>query len=176
MKETTVGSRYALAIYEIASDLKKVEETYKELKVVMEVYEQNLDFKNFVEHPLVNKKDKKDFVGKIFDGEFSEETTNILNYLIDKNRLSQIKSIVTEYLKLYYSRNQIVEAEVTFAVTPTTEQIDSLSVKLKAKVNKEVRLTTKVDKSILGGLIVRIGDQIIDASIKREIESFRKNY
>ena len=58
----------------------------------------------------------------------------------------------------------------------TKEQIDSLSVKLKAKVNKEVRLTTKVDKSILGGLIVRIGDQIIDASIKREIESFRKNY
>jgi F-type H+-transporting ATPase subunit delta len=102
MKEIAVGNRYALAIYDIAKDLNRLEEMYKELKVVMETYELNNDFKNFINHPLVKKEDKKEFVSKLFSKEFSEETINLLHYLIDKTRLSQIKSIVTEYLKIYY--------------------------------------------------------------------------
>ena len=101
---------------------------------------------------------------------------NLLHYLIDKTRLAQIKAIVTEYLKLYYVRNQIVEAEATFAVEPTKEQVEKLVSKLQAKIKKEVRISTKIDKAILGGVVIRIGDQIIDASIKKEIEAFRNNY
>lgn len=176
MKDAAIGSRYALAIYEIAKDNGKVEKIYDELKVIMETYETNIDFKNFVNHPLVAKDDKKEFVSKIFASEFSDVTIDFLHYLIDKTRLSQIKSIVTEYLKIYYTKNQIVEALATFAIEPSKEQIQNLIIKLKAKVNKEVKLSTKVDETILGGVIIKIGDQIIDASIKREIESFRNNY
>lgn len=176
MKEIAVGSRYALAIYEIAKDLNKIEDIYKELKVVMETYELNLDFKNFINHPLVKKEDKKEFVSKLFSKEFSGETINLLHYLIDKTRLAQIKVIVTEYLKLYYEKNQIIEAEATFAVEPTNEQVQKLVSKLQTKMKKEVRISTKVDKAILGGVVIRIGDQIIDASIKKEIEAFRNNY
>ncbi len=176
MKEIAVGNRYALAIYDIAKDLNKLEEMYKELKVVMETYELNNDFKNFINHPLVKKEDKKEFVSKLFSKEFSEETINLLHYLIDKTRLSQIKSIVTEYLKIYYEKNQIVEAEATFAIEPTKDQVAKLVEKLQAKLKKEVRISTKIDKKILGGVVVRMGDQIIDASIKKEIEAFRNNY
>lgn len=102
MKEIAVGNRYALAIYDIAKDLNRLEEMYKELKVVMETYELNNDFKNFINHPLVKKEDKKEVLSKLFSKEFSEETINLLHYLIDKSRLSQIKAIVTEYLKFYY--------------------------------------------------------------------------
>lgn len=176
MKEISVGNRYALAIYEIAKELNRVEDIYKELKVVMETYELDIDFKNFINHPLVKKDDKKEFISKLFSKEFSQETMNLLHYLIDKTRLAQIKAIVTEYLKLYYERNQIVEAEATFAVEPTKEQVEKLVVKLQAKMKKEVRISTKIDKAILGGVVIRIGDQIIDASIKKEIEAFRNNY
>lgn len=105
-----------------------------------------------------------------------KETINLLHYLIDKSRLSQIKAIVTEYLKLYYEKNQIVEAEATFAVEPTKDQVAKLVEKLQAKLKKEIRISTKIDKKILGGVVVRMGDQIIDASIKKEIEAFRNNY
>lgn len=176
MKEIAVGNRYALAIYEIAKELNRVEDMYKELKIVMETYELNIDFKNFINHPLVKKDDKKEFISKVFSKEVSGETMNLLHYLIDKTRLAQIKAIVTEYLKLYYERNQIVEAEATFAVEPTKEQVEKLVSKLQAKIKKEVRISTKIDKAILGGVVIRIGDQIIDASIKKEIEAFRNNY
>lgn len=176
MKEIAVGNRYALAIYDIAKELNRLEEMYNELKVVMETYELNLDFKNFINHPLVKKEDKKEVITKLFSKEFSEETINLLHYLVDKTRLSQIKVIVTEYLKLYYERNQIVEAEATFAVEPSKEQVAKLVAKLQTKLNKEVRISTKIDKKILGGVVIRMGDQIIDASIKKEIEAFRNNY
>lgn len=176
MKEAVIGSRYASAIYELANEINKVEETYKELKIVMEIYETNVDFKVFINHPLVQKEDKKEFISKLFLKEFSSETINILHYLVDKTRLAQIKSIVTEYLKLYYLKNQIVEAEAVFAIVPSKEQIQNLVSSLQNKVKKEVRLSTKVDESILGGVIIKIGDQIIDASIKKEIDTFRNNY
>jgi F-type H+-transporting ATPase subunit delta len=54
--------------------------------------------------------------------------------------------------------------------------VEKLVVKLQAKIKKEVRISTKIDKAILGGVVIRIGDQIIDASIKKEIEAFRNNY
>jgi len=142
----------------------------------METYETNIDFKNFINHPLVSKEDKKEFLSKLFAKEFSTVSIDFLHYLVDKTRLSQIKTIVTEFLKIYYAKNQIVEALATFAVEPSEEQVQNLIARLKTRVNKEVKLSTEVDKSILGGVIIRIGDQIIDASIKREIESFRNNY
>ena len=119
--------------------MNRLEEMYKELKVVMETYELNNDFKNFINHPLVKKEDKKEFVSKLFSKEFSKETINLLHYLIDKTRLSQIKSIVTEYLKIYYEKNQIVEAEATFAIEPTKDQVAKLVEKLQAKLKKEIQ-------------------------------------
>ena len=176
MRGTTVGNRYALAIYEIAIQNNQPEEVYRELKVVMEIFETDKDFKNFIESPLIKKDDKKKFVENLFSKKFSEETVSLLQYLIDKSRLVNIKEIVTEYLKIYYEKNQIIEAEAIFASKPSDIQIQNLIAKLKLKENKEIKLNTKLDKSIIGGVIVKIGDKIIDASIKREIDTFRRNF
>lgn len=176
MRETVVGNRYALAIYEIAVQNNQPEEVYRELKIVMEIFESDKDFKNFIDNPLIKNDDKKKFVQNIFSKMLSEETISLLQYLIDKSRLVNIKEIVTEYLKLYYEKNQIIEAEAIFASKPSDVQLQNLIEKLKLKENKEIKLKTKLDKAIIGGVIVKIGDRIIDASIKREIDSFRKNF
>jgi len=176
MIDAGIGSRYAKAIYEIASETNKIEKLYEELNVVMEVYEKDSDFKNYIDHPLIKKSEKKEFILKIFSGKFEEDTMNILGYLIEKNRLSYIRSIIVEFLKIYYAKNSIVEAEATFAIKPVEAQIAKLTKQLERRTNKKVKLTTKVDKSILGGIVVRIEDEIIDASVRRELEAFRNNY
>ena len=176
MKEAVIGSRYALAFYEMTKKDNIVEEVYNELSALMEAYEKDNDFKNFLNHPLIEVKTKKDFLAKLFSDKFREESMNIIYYLIDKKRIGLIKVIVTEFLKIYYEKNRIVEAEAIFAVTPSDVQIKTLLEKLKSKEHKEIRLKTKIDKSILGGVIIKIEDRIIDASIKREIDSFRNNF
>ncbi len=176
MIDAVVGARYAKAIYALAEENKSIEKTYEELNSLMEIYQFDKEFKNFIDHPLVKRSEKREFVAKLFSDKFEEETLNILEYLVEKNRLSYIKFIVSEYLKIYYTKNSIVEAEATFAIEPNNEQVKKLLVKLEKRTNKKVKLKTKVDKSILGGIVIRIEDEIIDASVKRELEAFRNNY
>lgn len=176
MIDGVIGSRYAEAIYEIADEKNKVDSLYKELNLVMEVYEKDEDFKLYIDHPLVKKAEKKKFISTLFADKFEENTLELLEYLIDKNRLSFIKSIVIEYLKIFYAKNSIVEAEATFASEPGEKQVAKLVEKLEKRTSKNVKLSTKVDKSILGGVVIRIEDEIIDASVKRELEAFRNNY
>lgn len=176
MIDAGIGSRYAKAIYEIAEEKNKIEKLYEELSLVMEVYETDSDFKNYIDHPLVKKAEKNNFILKLFSDKFEENTLEILGYLILKNRLSNIKSIIIEFLKIYYAKNSIVEAEATFAIKPVEAQITKLTKQLEKRTNKKVKLSTKVDKSILGGIVVRIEDEIIDASVRRELEAFRNNY
>jgi F-type H+-transporting ATPase subunit delta len=169
MIEATVGKRYSQAIYDLAEESKNVKELYDNLNLVMETYVKDMEFKNFVDHPLVKKEDKKALICKVF-GKFDEFTLNILRYLVDKGRLSNIRGIVAEYLKIYYEKNQMVDVEALFAVEPSKVQREKLIKTLEKKTNKKVNLTIKTDKSIIAGGIIKIGDEIIDGSLKRQLE------
>ena len=168
-----VGKRYAVAIYDIAEEKKMVTEVYETLNSIMETYLENTEFKNLVAHPLISREDKKSFVAKVFP-DLNEVERNIVDYLIGKNRLLDIKSIVSEYLKIYYERNQIVDVEAIFALEPSEKQKENLIKKLKAKTGKKINLTVKIDSSIIAGGILKIGDEITDGSIKRQLETLWK--
>jgi len=168
-----VGKRYAVAIYDIAEKENRVKEIYETLNSVMEVYLNNLEFKTLVAHPLVSKEEKKTFVNKVFP-DFDKVERDIVDYLVDKDRLLDIKSIVAEYLKIYYERNQIVDVEATFALEPTEEQKQKLIKKLEIKTGKKINLTVKIDNSIIAGGIIKIGDEITDGSVKRQLETLWK--
>ncbi len=168
-----VGKRYAVAIYDIAAEKGRVKEVYDTLNTIMETYLENLEFKNLVAHPLISKEDKKAFVKKVFPN-FDEIEMDIIDYLIDRDRLLDIKSIVAEYLKIYYEKNQIVDVEATFALEPSEAQKENLIKKLEVKTGKKINLTVKIDSSIIAGGILKIGDEIIDGSIKRQLETLWK--
>ena len=170
MKEAKVGKRYAVAIYEIATEKNKVKEVYETLNTIMETYLKNQEFKNLVTHPLVSKTEKKEIIKKIFP-DLNELESEIVDYLVDKSRLLDIKHIVAEYLKIYYEKNQIVDVEATFALEPTEKQKENLIKKLEKKTGKKINLTIKIDSSIIAGGILKIGDEIIDGSIKRQLET-----
>jgi F-type H+-transporting ATPase subunit delta len=168
-----VGKRYAVAIYNIAEEKGKVKEVYEVLNSIMETYLDNLEFKNLVAHPLISKEDKKAFVKKVFPN-LDEVESDIVDYLIDKDRLLDIRFIVAEYLKIYYERNQIVDVEAIFALEPSEKQKENLINKLEVKTGKKINLTVKIDSSIIAGGILKIGDEIIDGSIKRQLETLWK--
>ena len=93
---------------------------------------------------------------------------------MDKNRINFIRSIVAEYLKIYYLRNSILDVEATFASEPSDAQQNKLIEKLEKKTGKKVKLAIKIDKSIIGGGIIKIGDTVMDGSIRKELEALRK--
>ena len=174
MIKSQVGRRYSKAIFEIAEEKNQVKEIYEMLNSAMVLYRTDKEFKNFILNPLIDNEQKKSVLNEIF-GKDNSENLNILLYILDKGRMNCIKYIVAEYLKIYYRKNRILDVKATFTKELTDEQKKKLIDKLSQKTGKEINLVVKVDKDILGGGIIKIGDKIIDGSIRRELDNWRKS-
>lgn len=170
-----VGKRYAEAIYNVAESEGegKVLEIYKELETVMDLYEKDSEFKQMFTQPKIDVSKRKQIAVKVFEKQISALGLTIVTYLVDKDRLSIIKSIVKEYLKIYYVRCNYVDVEVTFAIEPTEEQKKRLIKTVEKKTGKKVNLKVLVDQKIIAGGVIKIGDQIIDGSLKRQFEKLK---
>ena len=175
MYEADIAKRYAEAVYGVAKEKDKVKEIYDMLNSLMELYINDSEFRNFMLHPLIENSEKKDFLGNIFT-DADDITMNIIDYLVDKDRIEIIRYIVSEYLKLYYLENNEVEVTGIFSKELSEEQFDLLKTKLEKKVGKKIILKIEVNKDIIGGGIVKMGDQIIDGSIKRQIENIKNTF
>lgn len=173
MIDNQVGRRYAEAIFEVAESNDSIKNVYEALNSLMESYKTDKDFKNFIDHPLISEEEKKEALGRIYQSE-KEEVKNIIFYLLDKNRIANIREIVAEYLKIYYAKNQILDVEATFAKELSEEQRERLIHKLELKTKKKINLVEKVDASIIGGGILKIGDRIIDGTIRTQLDSLAK--
>ena len=174
MIKSQVGRRYSKAIFEIAEEKNQVKEIYEMLNSAMVLYRTDKEFKNFILNPLIDNEQKKSVLNEIF-GKDNSENLNILLYILDKGRMNCIKYIVTEYLKIYYRKNRILDVKATFTKELTDEQKKKLINKLSQKTGKEINLEIKIDKDILGGGIIKIGDKIIDGSIRRELDNWKKS-
>ena len=174
MIKSQVGRRYSKAIFEIAEEKNQVKEIYEMLNSAMVLYRTDKEFKNFILNPLIDNEQKKSVLNEIF-GKDNSENLNILLYILDKGRMNCIKYIVAEYLKIYYRKNRILDVKATFTKELTDEQKKKLIDKLSQKTGKEIKLEIKIDKDILGGGIIKIGDKIIDGSIRRELDNWRKS-
>ncbi|KXA13644.1 ATP synthase F1, delta subunit [Fusobacterium equinum] len=172
MIENQVGRRYAEAIYTIAEERGKVKETHTFLNSIMELYKNDITFRNFIQHPLLKVQEKEEVLREIF-AEVSDELLQIAFYILEKGRISFIRNIVAEYLKIYYEKHQILDVVATFAVELSEEQKAKLIQKLKDKTKHEIRLETQVDESILGGGILKIGDQVMDGSLRKELQQIK---
>ncbi len=174
MTDSQVGRRYAEAIFEIAESKNSIKEVYEALNSLMESYKTDRDFKNFIDHPLISDSEKKEALEKIYHSE-SEEIKNIIFYLLDKKRIANIREIVAEYLKIYYAKNQILDVEATFAVKLSEVQREKLIHKLEMKTKKKINLVEKVDAGIIGGGILKIGDRIIDGTVRTQLDNLVKS-
>ena len=174
MIKSQVGRRYSKAIFDIAEEKNQVKEIYELLNSAMVLYRTDKEFKNFIRNPLISNEEKKLLLNEIF-GKDNRDNLNILLYILDKGRINCIKYIVAEYLKIYYRKNRILDVRATFTKELTDEQKKKLIDKLSQKTGKEINLEIKIDKNILGGGIIRIGDKIIDGSIRRELDNWKRN-
>lgn len=173
MIENQIGRRYAEAIYGIAEERNEVQETHQFLNSVMELYKNDEMFRNFIQHPLLKYQEKEEVLQEVFK-DVPEHLLQIAFYILQKDRMAYIRNIVAEYLKIYYEKNQILDVVATFATELSKEQRERLIQKLKDKTKRDIRLETQIDETILGGGILKIGDQVIDGSLKKELTHIKE--
>ncbi len=174
MLNKSVARRYAEAFFSIARETGKVDELQQELETLVSVIETTENLPEYFAHLLIPAKDKKDVANKIFAGQVSQITLNFLNMIIDKRRETYIGAITEEYRDMADELRNITKAELTAAVSVSEADMKNLEQNLSVKTGKTVQLSLKVDPALIGGLKIRIGDQIVDATVAKKLEMLKE--
>ena len=170
MDKEAIAKRYATAIYDIAESSGKIGEIREALNILAENYREDEDFKLFLLDPSIKYDKKVEYLHKSFDF-ISEDAFKIINYLVKKGRVSLAEKIKDSYLKIYYEKNNKILVNATFTKELSDNQREALMKKLEEKYKKKIVLNLSVDEELIGGGIIKIGNKVIDGSIKSQIEN-----
>ncbi len=163
--------RYALALYEVAEQKEKVDEYLGDLREICELIENNKDFFEVIKHPQIGTKQKKRTFINIFKGKIDEE---LLSFLIEKDRILFLKEKLKEMEKIHLDKLNVLQGIVKTTVPLEENEYNSLVEKLERKYNKEIILKKEIDPEILGGIYVRIGNDVIDGTVKTRLDNLEK--
>lgn len=171
MKQTIVAERYAEALFEIAQESKKVDEFAEILEDLFDLLDNNEDLANHMFHPVIKAEDKKEVLTKLLKERVPAEILNFLYLVIDKKRIIILDEIIDEFINLRNALNETVVAEVVTA----EEMYKTTKTELQAQLasylgQQEVLMECEVDPDILGGVMVKVGDRLIDASLKTQLK------
>lgn len=173
MDKEAIAKRYASAIYDIAESSEKIGEIREALNILAENYNEDEEFKVFLLDPSIKYDEKVKYLHKSFDF-ISEDAFKIINYLVKKGRVSLAEKIKDSYLKIYYEKNNKILVNATFTKELSDNQREALMKKLEEKYKKKIVLNLSVDEELIGGGIIKIGNKVIDGSIKSQIENIKK--
>ncbi len=174
MIEGLVAKRYAKALFEVADEKKLLDEVESDLQLVLNVMKETDGFDNFIRHPKVGMDVKKDIVTKAFQNEITEISQNLLYQLIDNHRMEYIKEILFQFVLLANKARKVVDVEAVTAFELNQTDKEAIAQSLNKKFNKSVRLINVIEPSIIGGMVVKIGNRIYDGSLQAQLEMMKK--
>lgn len=165
--------RYALALYKVAEEKNKVDEYLQDLRDICDIIDNNKELKAVIEYPQISTKQKKRIFIDIFKGKIDEELLSFLLILIEKGRILYLREKLNQFEQINLEKKNVVIAQVKSVIEMTDEQTSKLKSKLEKMYNKTVIIKHEIDKSIIGGLYVRVGNDVIDGSIKSKLDDMR---
>lgn len=166
--------RYALALYEIAEKNNKVDEYLQDLRDICDLFDSNEDFYQVIKHPKVNTAKKKQLFNDLFKGKIDEELLAFLIVLIEKGRVLYLREKLNQMVDIDLERRNTIRGLVKTAVPLLDEELERLKNIFEKKYDKTILFDTKIDKSLLGGVYVKVGNDIIDGTIKSKIEEMKE--
>ncbi|GAA4762475.1 F0F1 ATP synthase subunit delta [Stakelama sediminis] len=170
--QASLSGRYAFALFELAAETKTIEAVEASLAKVREALAESHEFARLTTSPLIGRTEAAKAVTAAADSMGLDKTThNFLGVLAENRRLSHLPAIIRAYRKLAAAHRGETTAEVTSAHPLTDDQVDALKQQLRQRIGRDVNVDLSVDPALLGGLIVKIGSQMIDSSIKTRLNT-----
>lgn len=175
MLKGTVGTRYAEALYEIAARENMVDKIEQELKEVNTVIQNTPGLQKVLYHPQITAEEKKNILKALWENKVSAVTMEFLKLLVERQREQILSDIVGFYVVLANNARNINEAKITSAVKLTDQEESELEKLLSKLTGKRSKISYTVDPSLLGGIVVQIGDRVIDGSIRNRLATLREH-
>ena len=175
MTGTRAAVRYAKAILEVSNAKGNAEVVSADMKNISEAISQSNELKLFLENPVVKGESKLAALNEIF-ASANADTKNLFSVLLQNKRLDILEAITAQYAKLYDELKGVEVAYVTTA-TPLTPALEAqVLAKVKELSTKEVTIVNEVNKDIIGGFIIRLGDMQYNASIANKLSQLKREF
>jgi F-type H+-transporting ATPase subunit delta len=166
--------RYALALYQVAEEKGKVDQFLDELKTVVGLIDQDANLKLLIEHPSISTSSKKEFLEKIFKGKVEDDVLSFMKLLLEKGRMLEIGNMLKQLQDIYLEKHNTSVAEIKTVVPLLEEEKTELISNLQKKFNRTIILKEELDPAILGGMFVKVENEVIDGTVKSKIDEMKK--
>ena len=166
----TIARPYATAVFRMAKEKKALAQWSDELALIAAVAE-NAQIKNLIDDPKLPSAELSRIMLSVFEGKLSESSVNLIKLLVENNRLVIIADIVAAFEALKAEDEGSLDAELTAAVAPSDAQVKAIVKQLEAKFGKKIEAQVKLDPALIGGIKIVVGDTVIDASVRGQLQS-----
>ena len=164
---------YARSLFEVAQEAQKLDVVREQLGQFAEALDENHELSVFFFSPYFSTQEKKDGLASALDGA-EPIVQNFLELLIEKHRMPAIFRLRREFDRLWEQENKLLPVQITSAVELDPATVDRIGREIGEQTGRNVNLVSSVDADLLGGIVLRVGNSILDASIRTRLETLRQ--
>ena len=166
-----VSKTYGDALFDLALESNQMEGLFEETQELLPILEENEDLKKIMNHPKIVKEEKQKIIENVFSGKISKELLGLITMLITKGHYNDLNSVLEYFIHRVKEYKKIGTVYVTSAMELTLAQKDAIRRKVLDTTDYEqLDLIYKEDESLIGGIIIRIGDRVVDGSIRSKLQ------
>ena len=167
----TSTQRYSLALYELSSEANSLIDVEKHSSAILNLIEKNKDFNNLIKDPTESQENLISVINKISETfKVNDLLKNFMIFLIKKRRFFYLEKILKSFIEICSEKRGEIKAEIQSAKELSNEEISKITEELTQNFSSKMKLNYKHDKSLIGGLIVKIGSTMVDTSIKNKLQ------
>jgi F-type H+-transporting ATPase subunit delta len=168
-----VARVYSEALFDVAQERDALDEIHDQLGEVTDAIAGSQDLQVFFFSPYFSSSEKRDGIKKTISGA-NPELLNFLELLAEKHRMPALFRIRRRFDELWDEANQRLEVTLTSAIELDPSVVESVGAEIERKTGKTIELTSEVDDSIIGGIVLQVGNRVLDASIRHRLEKLRR--
>jgi F-type H+-transporting ATPase subunit delta len=168
-----IAEVYARALFEAAKENDVLDRVHDELGEIVDALEESDELKMFFFSPSFSAEEKKDAVDRVVSGA-DERTVNFLKLLAERHRLPVLFRVRSDFDELWAEERKLLSVSVTSAVDLDEKLVKDIGKRIEEQTGRDVELSSHVDPYVLGGLVVKVGNMVLDASVRNRLEQLRK--
>lgn len=177
MPNPRLAGRYAKSLVDLAIERNQLETVYKDMQFLQAICKSSPELVNVLRSPIINGDKKQAILSAVTDGKVSELTTGFNKLLISKTREEYIPEIITAVIGLYNRMKGIHTVKLTTATALSEEMKQAIVAKLKAETSmQQIELETSVKEDLIGGFVLEFNNNLVDASIARDLRDISKQF
>ncbi|MCI8338649.1 MAG: F0F1 ATP synthase subunit delta [Lachnospiraceae bacterium] len=171
-----VSKTYGDALFEVAVENGAIDSMMEEVEAVQGIFQENEDYVRLLNHPKIPVEEKHAIMKDAFDGKISNELMGLFTTVVEKGRFSEIEGILAYFLEEVREYKRIGSADVVSAKELSGEERAGIEKKLLETTSyQSFQMNYRVDASLIGGMMIRIGDRVVDSSIRTKLNNMAKD-